>query len=163
MIGPRRRGGVERGDGVGQRHHQRDIQAPGLRQPIEQRTLVEADHLDHPVDRHSRAAEGERPVGLARHGENAEVHVRGGAPIEAHFRLARDAPQVRGREIEIVEAHGTLELVRARTGQEHDRGVGVDAFDARAVVRRRRREKLDDGGLIVGRHDLPPVIHQLDR
>src|SRR5690606_12342884 len=67
----------------------------------------------------------------------------------AQFGFTRGATQVGGREIEIVVAYGSLELVRAGRGQEDHRSVRVEALDRLAGVRGRGTQQRDDQGLIL--------------
>ena len=59
MIRPVFRRGVKLGDCGGKRRHQFSLQAPSRREPVEQGLLLEAVHLDDPVDRRVRATERE--------------------------------------------------------------------------------------------------------
>ena len=95
-------------------------------QAIEQRVLVEARHLDHPLHRLARAAQRERSVTLAGNGDHSVVERRRRAPVDAHLRLAQLPAAIRVAEVQVVVADGALELPGAVAGEEHDRRVGLD-------------------------------------
>lgn len=57
---------MKRGDFVSEFAHHRCIQAPGVREMIDEIALIEATHGDHPVNGRMIAAESKRAVGTPR-------------------------------------------------------------------------------------------------
>ena len=106
-------------------------------QLVEERLLREAIHLDQPVDSVSYAIQRQRPVRLPRHRQHASVQVRSGAAIEAHLGVTEGSAERGGGEVQIIEPHGTFELIGASRREEHNRAVRVDTFDWCSAVSRR--------------------------
>ena len=154
VIGPALRRHMKLGDGGRQSWHQSEIQAPGRGESVEERLLREAIHLDHPIDGRASAVECECSVRFAGDGHDASIDGRCGASIEAHLGVTHRATAFCGREIEIIESDGPLELVGTLPGEEDDGAVRVDPFDTGPTVRRRRRKEPNDLGLILGDHRL---------
>ena len=116
---------------------------------VEQTRLIEADHLDQRLDGRSLAAEAQAPGAVAHHLDDPFVNVGRRPPVEDDLRLAGGGSKRQGREIEIREMHGPLELVGTIAHQENDRNVGLDAFHRRdrAIVSIGAREERDHIGL----------------
>ena len=90
----------------------------GSSESVEQGLLGKAVHLDQPVDRRSGAAERKRSTRFARHRHDAPINARSRPSVEAHFSVTEGLPAFDGREIEVVEPDGSLQLVRAIAGEE---------------------------------------------
>ena len=131
MIGSGLRDGMELRNGRSQRRHQFEIQTPGRGETVEECVLREAIHLDHPIDRWAGSAKRECSAGLAGDGHDAAVDVRCGAPVEAHLGVTHGATPFGGREIEIIEPDGSLQLVCTLAREEDDGAVCVDPLDSR--------------------------------
>ena len=116
------------------------VTAPRRGQPIEQRVLIEARHVDAPVCRRAPPVQRQRAVGFARHRHDPPIDRRSGSPIQAHLGLAGCATQVGRGKVQIVEAHRALQLEGAVASEEHDGAMCIDPFDRRAAVRRWRRK-----------------------
>ena len=153
VIAPRPGVVVEARHRVAQRLDLVDLERATIGEPVEELRLVEARHVDAPVDRIARSADGEQSVRRAGDGDDATIERRRGASIEPQLRFARGAPQPRGREVQVVEADRPLQLERPVPGQEHHRAVRVDAFHRQAAVRGRRPEPVDDRRLRIEGHD----------
>jgi hypothetical protein len=80
-----------------QRPHPVERQLPTLGKAIEQLLLIEARHLDHPVDRFALAAKRQRSVRVAGDGQNASIDRRREALIDPVFRRAHLAASRHGR------------------------------------------------------------------
>ena len=154
MFRTRLRAPVQADDRVGQAFHEPGVQLTTLGQAIEERVLVEADHLDQPINRRARPADRERPTVFPSDGTHSQVQRGGGAAVEAHFGLAGGVSQLDRRKIHVVEPNGPFELVGPIARQPHDADVRVDAFDLECgiTVGLRRGEKRHDIALIVGSH-----------
>ena len=63
-------------DSVGERAHHFEIERSAFSETVEQGRLVEACHLNHPVNGLALTTEGQRFVTLARHGYDTTVQVR---------------------------------------------------------------------------------------
>jgi hypothetical protein len=140
-VRPRLRLTVQGGDREGERGHQVEIEPPPGGEAIEQRLLVEACHLHDPVHRRAHASERQRAIPLARDRHDAAIECRRRAPVDAHLGLAHRLTPLRRRKIQVVVAHGALELPRARPGQEDHRGVRLDSLDGGPRMRRGRPEE----------------------
>jgi len=79
---------VEPCECTGQCRHRVQAQSPARGKSIEQRLLVEARHLDDPINRLSRTSQGKRPVARSCDRHHAAIQGRCRASIETHFGLA---------------------------------------------------------------------------
>ena len=140
---------MKTGDRLGHLGHEMAVQGARPGETVKQTRLIEADHLDQPLDGRSLAAETQAPASVAHHRGDPYVDVGRRPPVEGDFRLAGGSPERRGREIEVRETHGPLELVGAIARQEHHRDVGLDAIhrENRATVGVWAREERDHIGL----------------
>ena len=113
---------MEIGDGVGQVFHQAAVQFFALRQPVEQGVLIEADHIDHPLDNLSTrpiCIEAQGSIRFADDRRHATVNVRRGAPVDADFRLTGQAAVFQGRKIQIGKDDGAFQLEHPVPAQKH--------------------------------------------
>jgi hypothetical protein len=120
-------------------HHKIDL--PRVGEAIERLRLVEAPHVDRPLDRLAVAAERKGAVATARHRDDATVKLRRKGPVGLDLGEAGGLALRERREVEEGETDGALDLEGALAGQEHDSGVGVDAAHGDPAVRRRAREQ----------------------
>jgi hypothetical protein len=116
---------------------------------IECTRLVEAKHLDRPLDRCALAADCQSAVGFPGDGDDAPVDVRRIGSIDGKLGLAGRPALGERRIIEKGEAHRALDLERAITGEKHRGRVGVDALDTRAAMGRGTAEKSQHFALLV--------------
>src|SRR5262249_27790721 len=112
--------------------------------------LIEAAHEQHPLDRLSTAANPERAVSPGSYRQNFKVELRSGAGVDTELVEAGRVPPLKRGKIEKWVLHRPLHFVGKGAGEEHARGVGVDA-----LYRLRRRviglglgKKIKDVGLV---------------
>src|SRR6185437_4450037 len=104
------------------------------RETVERRILVEARHLDRPLDRLACTAKGKASIRLARYREHAPVDRRRVRPVDREFCLAGGLALIERREIEKRKAHRALDLEGPLARQENRRRMRVDASDLRAAM-----------------------------
>src|SRR5687768_5734694 len=135
MVEARFSSPVESRNGPAEQPHHVDLKVAASRDPIEEGVLIEAVHLDNPVDRRARAAQSQRAVALA--GDRRDTAVDGWrrSSIQGDLGFTQDLAPIDRRGIKVVVADGALELPRARTRDEDDRRMRVDTLDRRASMR----------------------------
>jgi hypothetical protein len=116
------------------RHAERQRVPSG--QPIEQRVLIEARHVDAPVDRIAAAIQRESAARLLCDRHHATINGGRRSTIQAHFGLARGTALRRRREVQVVESNGALQLQRAVAGEEDNGAMGIDPFHRQSAVGR---------------------------
>ena len=126
-------GGVETGDDGGGVFQDGGGQPALPGQAVEQQAVVEAVHVDQPIDVFARPAQGQGAIGLAGDGDHAAIEIRRRAPVDGDFRQAGLAAALGRREIEIRETHGALQLQRPVAINEQFGDVGGDAADGSDV------------------------------
>ena len=136
---------VKVGDCRRQWRHELDAKGADRCQSIEQCLLREPVHLHEPVNGPAVPPERIRSVILASDCDDSTIERRRRPPIEANFRLTQSAAALGRREVEIVEPHGPLQFVRARTREKDDGCVRVNPLNRRAAVCGWRRQEVDDG------------------
>ena len=120
MIGARLGLVVKLGDVRREFEYDRGREPAGARDRVEQLILRKAPHDNDPIERRAIAAPADAAVGPPRDRPDLQIQLRCGAAVERHFRLAGGMPRFRCREIEIGEFDRALQLVGARSRQEHD-------------------------------------------
>ncbi len=120
---------VEPGDLGGERIDRCDRQLAALCDPVEQRRLVEAAHLEQPLDRPAAAFERVAAVLGPVHADKAAIEHGRGPAIELELGLEGAAPLGRTGKIEKAVADRALHLVGALADQEDHRRVRRDALD----------------------------------
>jgi hypothetical protein len=100
--------------------------------PIQQRFLVEARHLEQPLDRLALASDRERATSALGDGHHLVIEHRRGAAVEAQLGVERLLAPGQGGEIEKAVAYRALPLEGAIAHQEDQRGMGGDLLDVRA-------------------------------
>ena len=116
---------------------------PGFRQVIECLALVEATHLDRPLDRFTFAADREPAAAIACNRDDAAIDRRGKGAVDCDFGLTGDFAFFQCREIEERKSHGALDLDRPVAGQKNHGGMGVDALDRQATMTGGIAKKVD--------------------
>ena len=119
----------------------REIDPACVGEAIERLRLVEAPHVDRPLDRLTLAGKRVGTVGTARHRDDAAVKLRREGPVGLDLGEAGGLTLLERREVEEGKADGALDLEGALAGQEHDPGVGVDAVHGDAAISRRTSKK----------------------
>ena len=117
--------GVGCGDGAAERIRQCFVDLAG--EVIERALLVEALHLDRPLDRRARAADGELSICFPRDRHDATIDFRRVGGVHRQFGLAGGFALFQRRIIEKRKAHGALDLERAIAGEKHRCRMGIDA------------------------------------
>lgn len=145
------RAGMEGGDDLGKVRDMVRSEATLARQGVEQVRLREPPHLDHGVDEAPGPVEGQAPVRSARDPPGAEVERGCRAAVEHDLGLAGGEAPLGGREVEIGEADGALELEHAAAGQEEPGDVGGYGLHL-SRARQGLRQERGDGVLVPGRH-----------
>ncbi len=135
LLGMRLGARVELGDRGSQAFNQSRVDPRLHRQPVEQRCLIEARHLEQPVL--DLAVARQREAALRRRSDRQDPPIKLGrrAPVEAQLRGQGGVPRLERPEVEKAVGHGTLQLEGPRADQEDRGGVGVDPLDR--LVRRR--------------------------
>ena len=133
LRGDHRRGRVRLGHRTAERIGEAGIKLAALRQKVERLRLVEAPHLDRPLDHRTLAVERKPPVRLARDRNHAAVDVRRERPVDGKLGLASGLAFLQGRIVEERKAHGALDLERPIARQEHRRRMRVDPANRRAM------------------------------
>ena len=134
---------MEFGNGARKPRHGRQQQAPLLGHAVQKLRLVEAAHDQHPLDDFALTGDVEFAAFIESYRKNLKIKMRRCAAIEAKLVEKGAAPQRQGGEVEKRVFYSTLELIGARSGQEHDGGVGLDTLNFavhRAVGVRRGHE-----------------------
>ncbi len=149
----RRRGAVQRGDLVGQPLDDRQGEVSAVAQPVQLPAAVETAHLDQPVDQLAGPAEP-KPAVASHHRRRPQVDFAGRT---VHLKLPEAHPlaSIERREVEIVGAHGALQLPGPVARQKDPRDVRVDPLHRRATVRRGIRQKGDHLALAGLRREEP--------
>jgi hypothetical protein len=118
-----------------------EIDCPRVGEVVERLRLVEAPHVDRPLDRFAVASECKVSGATARHRDDAAIKLRCEGPVCFDLGEARSLAPFDRREVEKGKLHRTLDLEGALAGQEHDPGVGVDAADGDTAVSRCASQK----------------------
>lgn len=153
MISPGLGAPVESGNRRAQFRHQVDIQSPGGRKAVEHCILWKPLHFNEPFDGGAPAAQGQRPIRLTRDGNGAEIKCSGSPTVQCDLGFTQLAATFARREVEIVEADGSFEFVRARASQKHDRRVRIDSLDCRLAMRGWCSQEVNHRGLVFGDQD----------
>ena len=101
---------------------------------IERLVLVEALHLDGPLNRLPLPPECELAVSLARDRYDSPVNGGRMGAIDCDLGFAGRLAPFKGREIEERKADCALDLQGSSSGKKDHGGVGIDAFDGLAGV-----------------------------
>jgi len=107
-----------------------------LQPPIESLRIVEVSHVHRVLDgmRIVGVAEAETcAIGADRY--DAEVHIRRQASIQSHFLVTEVAAPFQRREVQETEAHGLLDLVDVRAGDQHVGDVRLQQADEVRAMR----------------------------
>ena len=159
-----RRARVCRGDGAGEFVGEFETDAAALGEEIERARLVEAVHLDRPLDRLAGAVEREMAAALARDRDDAMIERGRERAIDLDLRLAGRFALVEGRVVEKGKTNRALDLERAIAGEKDDAGMRVDPTHRFSAMRRRigehgedRRSAIARGGSCVSGSRLRPA------
>ncbi len=144
--------GVEGGDALRQCVDVPVIQGALPRQPVEQRFLGKAPHLDGVFDDGARGRAQPRCVAAPPDRRDFKVDPRRQAAIEAQFLLAVEAPLFQGAEIQKAEIERLLQLVGELAGEQDMGNVGFQLLDGldRMRIARRGAQRLDKACLCDG-------------
>src|SRR5437764_149023 len=124
------------------------VEFAAFRKPIERPILLEARHLDCPVDRLAGTVDRERTIGLACDRHQASVQSWREFAIDREFGLASNLALLQGREIEKRIADRALDLEREVAGEKDDRGMGLMTTDlcrAGKSIARRITQQRENG------------------
>src|SRR5262245_37842799 len=138
------------------RHHPAEpvgefaIDTAALGDTIERLVLVEAQHLDRPLDRLTLSVERETAIGLARDRNDAAVNVRREGAVHLELGRACRLTFLQRGVIEKGKAHRTLDLEGVIAGEKHRRGVRIEALDVAPAMGRGVAQEVENRGLVGG-------------
>lgn len=133
-----------RRDGAGEPVGEREVDRTVVCQMIERPRLIEATHLDRPLDRLAATAERQLAVAFAGNRDHAKIEVGCKGTIDLELRLAGCAPPPQCREIEKRVFHCALDLQGAPACEKHGRRMRVGASHRSTAMGRRITEKSED-------------------
>ena len=120
---------MEIGDMARQLVHQRYAQPAGLSEGVEQRRLLEAQHDHDPIDRWTIGCKADFSVRHATECSDFEIERRRRTAVQKKLGFAGPPTVLRCGEVQVRIFYGTLKLIGAVAGEEHQRHMRFNDID----------------------------------